>query len=86
MKCDYLISLHKDGDNIPDHLNISKDYPTSENLQILITLQNIINDVDVCTTYLLSLVLIPFILFVYAIPDYSILLSTITLVLTIHAL
>ena len=82
-----MISLHNEGDNIPDHLNISKDYPTSDNLQILITLQNIINDVVVCTTYLLSLVLIRFILFMYVIYIYiCILLSTINLVLTIHAL
>ena len=83
---DYMISLHKEGDNIPDHLNISKNYPTSDNLQILITLQNIIKDVVACTTYILSLLLIPFILFMYTIPDHCILPSTINLVLTIHAL
>ena len=51
MKCDYMISLHKEGENISDRLNISKEYLTSDNLQILITLQNIINDVVACTTF-----------------------------------
>ena len=54
VRCDYMISLHKEGDNIPDHLNISKDYPTLDNLQILITLQNIINDVVACTSIIIS--------------------------------